>query len=250
MRAPTAPTDTVAPPTESTPSNTPGTTAPQHENEVAATHTESARAGTATLPALRTPPTTTGTDAPHTHLVSDDDDEMEDDSDWAPPHIEEGAVTPRTKLALLQKRLEFNIDDYDEIVDDDDVESVPAPHACMHPPICAARSGRITPAVRSRPPPLLRTHTDAVPLHSPPLRAGAHSCCLPVGVHMTVLRSVPFVQSQHGTLCLIHAFNNMLQLPLLRRPDMGPAFPPGPAREGNLHVHELHRALQYASERG
>ena len=199
--------------------------------------------------ASRTPPTTSGTDAPHTHLASDDDDEMVDDSDSAPPHSEEGAATPRTKLALLEKRLEFNIDDYDEIVDDDDVESVPAPRACMHPPICAARRGRITPAVRSRPPPLLRTHTGAVPLRSPLLRAGAHSCCLPVGVHMTALRSVPFAQSQHGTLCLIHAFNNMLQLPFLRRPDMCPAFPPGQAHEGNYHVHELHRALytQYIS---
>ena len=169
MRAHSALTDTVAPPTESTPSNTPGATAAQHENEGAATHTDRARAGTAMLPALRTPPTTTGTDAPHTHLASDDDDEMEDDSDSARPHSEEGAATPRTKLALLEKRLEFNIDDYDEIVDDDDVESVPAPHACMRPPICAARRGRLTPAVRPRPPPLLRTHTGAVPLRSPPL---------------------------------------------------------------------------------
>lgn len=64
---------------------------------------------------------------------------------------------------------------------------------------------------------------------------------------MHMLRCATFVQRQHGTLCLVHAFNNMLQQLHLHQSDMYPAFPPGHALRGNYHVHELHRALQHIS---
>ena len=56
-----------------------------------------------------------------------------------------------------------------------------------------------------------------------------------------------FIQCQHGTLCLIHAFNNMLQHPRLHLSDMYSSFPPGQALKGNYHVHELSRALHHIS---
>ena len=157
-------------------------------------------------------------------------------------------LQPASHVRAHPKGLEAADEDYHEAVDEDDVECALTPHACTNLPTCAAHHGQ---DVQLRPSPLARAalgaHADAFPVFPPPLRAGAHSCCLPTGVHMTTIRCVPFVQRQHGTLCLAHAFDDMLQQRFLRHPDMCPAFPPGQAREGNYHVHELHRALQHIS---
>ena len=62
-----------------------------------------------------------------------------------------------------------------------------------------------------------------------------------------MLRHVPYIQRQHGTLCLIHEINNMSQHPRMHLSELYSAFPPGQALQGDYHVHELSRALHHIS---
>ena len=101
-------------------------------------------------------------------------------------------------------------------------------------------------------PPAATSTAVACPRPSPswrvsPRRGGVHSRCLPVGLHVRMLRCVPFIQRQRDTLCLTHAFNKMLQHPRLHPSDMCSAFPPGQALHGDYHVHELSHALHHIS---
>ena len=131
-------------------------------------HDDSATADTVTTPALHTPPNTPAADAPAAEITYDDDDEVVEISGSDLPNSEDDAATPRTRLANLQKRLEPADEDYDEVVDEDDVESVPTHHACTHSPTYAAHNGQTAPDIQLRPTPLLRTHANSFPVYPPP----------------------------------------------------------------------------------
>ena len=109
--------------------------------------------------------------------------------------------TLQPALHAHRKWLEAADEDCHEAVDGEDVESVPTPHACTHSSTlftftftCAARHGQTVTDVQLRPSPLarvaLRAHADASPVFRPRFPASAHSCSLPIGVHMTTLRCV------------------------------------------------------------
>ena len=111
--------------------------------------------------------------------------------------------------------------------DADDVECVPANLATTHPTMYDARFACTASHPLRQPAPPLPVRALTPSWRASPRRGGAHSRCLPVlvGLHVRMLRCVPFIQRQRGTLCLIHAFNNMLQHPRLHPSDMYSAFP-------------------------